>query len=338
MNKVTMIVDLQYGSTGKGLIAGYLAETRHPDVVVTANMPNAGHTYINSNGRKWVHKVLPNSIVSPKLKFVLIGPGAVISIERLLYEVSMSQDILHGVKVLVHPNTVILQKRHKAGEVLSDLTTNIGSTAQGSGSAVIDKINRGVDCRPLLARDVLPSCGLDDYLAGLQQYRRIIDDAEYIIAEGAQGYSLGINQRFWPYCTSRECTPAKFLSDMQIPVGLLGDVIGCARTYPIRVGGNSGPCYPDQEEIEWSDIGVEPEKTTVTNRERRVFTFSNRQIAEAIWETRPDSIFLNFANYVTQEELDHLVETINIECDSVGGGKVGYIGRGPCFDDVECIS
>ena len=36
-----MIIDLQYGSTGKGLLAGYLAETMQPDVLAAAWMPNA---------------------------------------------------------------------------------------------------------------------------------------------------------------------------------------------------------------------------------------------------------------------------------------------------------
>lgn len=38
---VTMIVDLQYGSTGKGAIAGYLSTKNDYDTVISANMPNA---------------------------------------------------------------------------------------------------------------------------------------------------------------------------------------------------------------------------------------------------------------------------------------------------------
>ena len=65
MKKVDMVIEMQFGSTGKGLIAGYLAEKYGHDVVLTANMPNAGHTYINATGRKWVHKALPSGITSP---------------------------------------------------------------------------------------------------------------------------------------------------------------------------------------------------------------------------------------------------------------------------------
>ncbi len=45
--KVDLVVDLQFGSTGKGLLCGYLSESDDYDTVITANMPNAGHTYID---------------------------------------------------------------------------------------------------------------------------------------------------------------------------------------------------------------------------------------------------------------------------------------------------
>ena len=81
-----MILDLQFGSTGKGLLAGYLAKMRSPDVVVTAWGPNAGHTYIDSDGRHFIHRMLANGIVSPNLKAVLIGPGSVIDLDALEQE------------------------------------------------------------------------------------------------------------------------------------------------------------------------------------------------------------------------------------------------------------
>ena len=68
MKQINVIVDLQFGSTGKGLLAGYLAETTKPDTVITAWAANAGHTYINADGRKFVHTMLANGIVSPNLR------------------------------------------------------------------------------------------------------------------------------------------------------------------------------------------------------------------------------------------------------------------------------
>lgn len=341
--KVKLIVDLQYGSTGKGLIAGYLSETFEPDVVVTANMPNAGHTYINSKGRKWVHKVLPNAIVSRKLEYVLIGPAAVFSLDRLMEEIESSKDILSGVSILIHPNATPLKKIHKASEDEMGMHQRIGSTAQGSGTAMIDKIMRNPDDK-VIAKDVLVGGDWDllDFSSDTlmnnitvrvtthDEYRQVLNNAKSVIAEGAQGYSLGVNQHFYPYCTSRECTPARFLSDMMIPISMLEEVIGVARTYPIRVAGTSGDCYPDQREMTWEELDQVPELTTVTQKVRRVFTWSDKQIQDAIWECQPNRVFLNFANYL--EDFDQL-ESIS-QSILEAGSQVDWIGVGPTFSDV----
>jgi len=60
MNHCTLICDMQFGSTGKGLIAGYLAKRDEPDTLVSQWSANAGHTYIDSEGRKFVHCMIPN--------------------------------------------------------------------------------------------------------------------------------------------------------------------------------------------------------------------------------------------------------------------------------------
>jgi adenylosuccinate synthase len=85
-----------------------------------------------------------------------------------------------------------------------------------------------------------------------------------------------------------------------------------ARTYPIRVGnhnGNSsGGCYPDQQEIEWNDIGQEPELTTVTQRVRRIFTFSRTQFEEAVAANQPDFVLMNFMNYLRPDEVKEMTD------------------------------
>lgn len=338
--KVTMIVDLQFGSTGKGLIAGFLAKTEKPDVVVTANMPNAGHTYIDENGRKWIHKVLPNGIVSPELKKVLIGPGAVFCPDRLYDEYTQSLDIMSKVELLIHPNAVPLKNEHRVAEKLEGFESNIGSTAQGSAKAMIDKINRRNEPNePVVARDYRHTTQelpwFDQFVVEHHVYVNALHTAKRILAEGAQGYSLGINQAFYPYCTSRECTPARFMSDMGIPLPMLASVVGTARTWPIRVGGRSGGWYADQQEAAWADVGVEPETTTVTGRERRIATFSRMQLFDAIWECCPDRVFLNFANYDNDHEREiKTVQINNIFKDLNLPGRVQWLGFGPNHQDV----
>lgn len=363
MKKATIICDMQFGSTGKGLIAGYLAERDQPDVVVTAWSANAGHTYINREGRKWVHCMLANGIVSPKLKTVLIGGGSQMSIPVLLKEIMGSLDLLQGKSILIHENACIIQDRHIEEE--NGPMTKIGSTKKGCGAAMIEKIRRNPESK-IVAKHLL-DCGLesgicDDFgelksfksvshhfeelgvcvkVVSNAEYLKVLHAAERVQVEGAQGFSLGLHNGFYPYVTSRECTPAQICSDCNIPLAMVEKVVGTMRTYPIRVAnrydeqgnqiGWSGPCYPDQKELTWEEMGVTPEKTTVTKLTRRIFGFSREQTCQAIQVVMPDEIFLNFANYCgDEEELAEIIEVISRE-----GGDVSYIGWGDSAAHIE---
>jgi GH24 family phage-related lysozyme (muramidase) len=116
--------------------------------------------------------------------------------------------------------------------------------------------------------------------------------------EVSQGFSLGINSGFYPYTTSRECTVMQALSDANIHPSMYRKSIMVVRTFPIRVAGNSGPCFHDQREMTWEELGVEPEITTVTKKIRRVFSWSDEQFMQAVMANRPDVVFLNFCNYL----------------------------------------
>lgn len=331
--KVDMIVDLQFGSTGKGLIAGYLAETREYDTVVTCNMPNAGHTYIDSKGNKMIHKVLPNGIVSPALRAVMIGPGAVFNAARLMEEINAARELGYlgtEVEILIHPNATVLLPEHALAE--RNTLSGISSTMQGSMAAMVHKMRRPLSDSPIAANCATPC--ISAMVCTHEEWRDALEQAEEILAEGSQGYSLGINTQFYPFTTSRDCTPTRFLSDMGIPHNFLRRVIGTARTYPIRVGntadGFSGPCYEDQSETSWEELGQTAETTTVTGRVRRVFTFSIEQIREAAFYCAPDEIFLNFCNYMTPNNVDSLASKI----EAAVSAPVMYQGNGPAFGDV----
>ena len=107
--------------------------------------------------------------------------------------------------------------------------------------------------------------------------------------------------------------------------------ITTCRTLPIRVGGTSGDCYADQEELTWEELDLPPERTTVTNRVRRIFTYSKMQIEEACWWCRPDLVFLNFANYVDKQQMAEIVGHIDQFSD------VRWVGFGPTYHDMGLI-
>lgn len=312
MRELHIITDLQYGSTGKGLLAGYLAEKLQPDTLVSAWSPNAGHTYINFEGRKFVNTVLPNGIVSRNLKRILLGPGSVIDANALQREMEQYADLLAGVDLMIHENAAVVTQEHRDEEAKGMF--KIGSTMKGVGAAVIDKIKRD-PTKNVIARDALVSTPFESFVVSAAIYDKAVDDAGVAILEGAQGFSLSINQGFYPFTTSRDCTTHQLLSDCAIPRRgrhQYTKVYGCARTYPIRVAnrfdadgkqiGTSGPCYDDQQEIEWSRLGMEPELTTVTKLPRRIFTFSERQIKDAIRMNGVHEVFLNFVNYIDKDQ------------------------------------
>lgn len=339
---ISIIIDLQFGSTGKGLIAGYLAERDRPDTVVTAWAANAGHTYINAQGRKFIHTMLANGIVSPRLKQVLIGPGSVIDPDNLQAEIEQCLGVLGDAKILVHANAAVITQQHRDEE--AGPMTKIGSTKKGCGAAAIHRIRRNPD--DLNTASVLlknhPVLQYVDVVSPAE-YNEALDRGQVIQVEGAQGYSLSMYHGFYPYCTSRDVSTAQVMADCGIPLAWsfgLVKVIGTARTYPIRVAnrfndageqvGWSGPAFPDQDEITFEQLGQNVELTTVTKLPRRIFTFSQEQIRQAVRQCGVAEIFLNFANYCkTKEELSALVRKIE-----QSGATVRYLGFGAGVGDV----
>nr|DAU75783.1 MAG TPA: adenylosuccinate synthetase [Caudoviricetes sp.] len=369
--KATIVVDAQFGSTGKGLIAGYLAERDQPDVVMTAWSANAGHTYIDANGRKFVHCMLANGIVSPALTHVLIGPGSQISAHVLAKEIAECRDILKGKTLLIHQNAAIITQAHVDEE--AGPMTKIGSTKKGCGAAMIAKIRRNPDDQNTagamkesildLIYDTLVDTNIDDdavyegespydidiRVVGNDEYMEVVYAARRIQVEGAQGFSLGINNGFYPYVTSRECTPAQVCVDVNLPLAFVDKVVATMRTYPIRVAnryneageqiGWSGPCYPDQKELDWkADLGMEAELTTVTKLPRRIFTFSYDQTKAALSVIRPDEVFLNFCNYMEPDEVAEVVGAIEGAASDLNiPGRMpltAYYGYGPTVTDI----
>ena len=329
MNNVDVLCDLQYGSTGKGLFAGYLAHMGDYTAAVSANMPNAGHTFVDGPA-VWIFKVLPIAAVAPNVEEVFIGPGAVFSTAQLLTEWSQVPD---GKKLYIHESAGILLPRHTESE--RENLNHIASTMQGSTGPMIEKMMRNPDNDPRAKRwgliaDNIRVLTQRDYLAKLSRHPNIL-------VEGSQGYSLGNSAGFWPYCTSRDCTPARILADCGVPLRGLRHTYGTLRTFPIRVGntegGSSGPVYTDQEELSWEEIGVEKEMTTVTGRVRRVFSFSWDQYQEAHMACAPDFLFLNFVNYLPQPE--KFLYGVYDKHTGWGGEHMMYYGVGPDLADVK---
>ena len=323
-----LVCDMQFGSTGKGLLAGYLARRIQPDVVVAAWGPNAGHTYVDGD-RKIVTTMIPIGAIVPKA-MVLIGPGATINPESLLKE---AQELNALDRLRIHQNAAVVNTGHRSAEAKLN---KIGSTQKGTMEAAIQKMQRDEDNNNLAIND--PQ--LSKYCCGTEEYIDWILDAKSIGVEGAQGFSLSIHHGLYPYVTSRDTTPMQIMADCGVPLSKDLHIYGTMRTYPIRVSnrydsegnmvGFSGPHYGDQQEVSWEDIGVSPEFTTVTKLKRRVFTFSKAQIRLAMKYIQPHSVFLNFMNYLPAHEQESFVRSL-----TKLGIPISLLGYGPDDSDIR---
>jgi hypothetical protein len=114
-----------------------------------------------------------------------------------------------------------------------------------------------------------------------------------------------------------------------------------ARTYPIRVGNvdghSSGDWYPDQEETSWGALGVDAERTTVTNRIRRVATFSFEQLEDAITANEPDFLFMNFMNYLSPDDQEAFMAKLMEWRDGMHRWVDIIGGYGPRVGDVRYV-
>lgn len=287
-----VLVDGQYGSTGKGLAAAVLADAvGHMFDGVTSNAgPNSGHTSYY-NGEKIVLQQLPTfGVICGKAGHAIpiyMNGGAVIDWEKLKQEID--DHLPMDGYLRVHPHAACVTP--EAREMEASLVGKVGSTGKGTGAAIARKVLRMDNS---VANDHLPEQLLGTLHPSL---------VRLYFVEVSQGYSLSLNASgFYPFTTSRDCTVGQAMSDAGLhPQDYIGGMM-VVRTYPIRVAGNSGPCYPDQRETSWEELGQTPEITTVTKKVRRVFTWSDQQFIEALRANRPSMLFFNFMNYLPEDQ------------------------------------
>lgn len=319
--KASVLIDGQFGSTGKGLAAAFQSEVSSFDdwkncICTTNAAPNAGHTTVLPDGRKFVTFHMPTIGVLRPQTTIYLNAGAIIDFDMLRDEL---RDLnVDGSRVVIHPNAAVITHEDKEYERnASSGATKIASTQKGVGRALARKIMREGKTAKDIADQLLTELNIVVQRLDLNELMR----TGYAVAvETPQGMSLSLNNGFHPHCTSREVSVAQSLSDAGIHPWYLNQTLVCLRTFPIRVGnivgengqvlGYSGGVYPDQKELQWESFPhVEPERTTVTKRVRRIFTFSEIQYREAAARLRPDILHLGFCDYIA--DLDQFEQTLS---------------------------
>ena len=137
-SRVTVVLDSQAGSCGKGKFIGYLARRTNPEIAINNFMSNAGHTCVLDDGRAIMTQHLPTSLVSENTSLV-IGPGAAITPHILFDEIIKYADLIGKRDIIINPRAVVILEKH--AEMERQILRS-GSTFKGCGAAQADKVMR----------------------------------------------------------------------------------------------------------------------------------------------------------------------------------------------------
>lgn len=340
---VDVIVGGQYGSEGKGQIAAYMA--REYDILVRVGGPNAGHT-VFEKPKPFVFRQLPSGSRSSEAKLV-IGPGAVLNVEKLLEEIAECQ--IDNERLSIDEKAIIISP----GDVKKErnLVKNISSTGQGVGYATARRITgRGLK-NVVLARDVAK---LRPFVQEtFKIFEKAFAEGRKILLEGTQGTGLSLYHGPYPHVTSRDTTVAGCLAEAGISPHRVRKIIMVCRTYPIRVAdpisdlkeSDKTSGYMSQP-LSWEVVAERSglniknikatEITSTTKRERRVAEFDWELLHKAAMLNNPTDVALTFADYLSSEnEAAHRFEqlhpdTINFiqEVEKVSLASVSLISKG----------
>jgi adenylosuccinate synthase len=338
----------QAGSEGKGKFVGYMAIKDNYDAAICNFYTNAGHTWVSDEGKPFMVQQIPQAVVNGRTE-LFIGPGAGITLSILERELS---EFLCGHRLHIHPRAMIINDKHK--KIEAEALGHISSTQKGCGAAQADKIMRGGNV--MLARDVE---SLRLYLSDTEyEINNHIEQNHMVMIEGSQGFDLDINYGMaYPYTTSRQTHVGQVVADCGVPIQAIDHVIAVMRCHPIRVGnqfnergeqiGWSGPM--GGKELTWGEITAmsgspKPllERTTVTQKVRRIFEFDFDRLQYMVMINRPTQIAMNFVNYINyrdygvtdynllSQETKHFIKKVEDE----SGVPVTMIGTGPKHSEI----
>ncbi|MEO3993054.1 MAG: adenylosuccinate synthetase [Desulfurococcaceae archaeon TW002] len=257
---LSVVVGGFFGDEGKGKVVAYLALNDEISAAVRVGSVNAGHT-VFWGGKEFKLRIIPSAFVNGSCK-LYIAAGSLVRLDVFFREVTTL-----GVagRVFVDKNAGIIEDKHVETEARDEyLRNSIGSTLQGVGAAMVDRVMRKLK----LAQD-FPE--LRTYLVDLvDEIWRIIDSGDNILIEGTQGTYLSLYHGTYPYVTSRDTTASGILSEVGLGPKYVDEVIIVFKSYVTRVGGGPLPGELSIDEVinrGWI------EKASVTGRIRRAAPF-----------------------------------------------------------------
>lgn len=300
---VDVIVGGQYGSEGKGNICAKIASQYSG--LVRIGGPNAGHRVADP---KYKYVQLPSGSMSNEEAQIIIAAGSTVWLPQLMLEIMDHK--LTADRFTIDPQVMVIDdedRRIEAGRDEGDALDAIASTKQGVGAAAARKmLNRG---KPLFGPPVKLAREVEQLTQFVRPARTVVDrllrEGKAVLLEGTQGTELSIHHGRYPHVTSRETTSSGCISDAGIAPRAVRHVIMVLRTYPIRVGGTSGPMG---RVVDFATISercglcvdeiARTERGTVSNRERRIAEFDWGRLRRATELNGATCIALTFADYI----------------------------------------
>lgn len=337
----TIVVGGQYGSEGKGKVVALLASRLDSPWLVRCGGPNSGHT-VTIHGQDVILRQVPCCAEPNKATFC-IAAGCAIDESILLRELDLLN--IERDRVIVDPRAVIVTEQDRESE-RHDLK-GIASTCSGTGAASIRRMSRRGDVALAENSDVLAGRCRVETVAPL--LHSALDDGGDVIVEGTQGFALSLlHGPDYPFVTSRDTTAAGFAMEVGLSPRQINKVVVVIRTFPIRVGGSSGPFG---QEISWDEVArfsgapeVFREYTSVTKRLRRVAHFDMELVRLACRYNRPTSLALmgldrlEYANTGVSEfiKLTRKARQFLSDLELATGVPIEFAGTGfGTFDSIQ---
>lgn len=347
------IVGGQYGSEAKGHVAAQVVRKLNQDAtkptlhLVRVGGSNAGHSAADANGNIWALRQIPAPAVVDRNAWLYLAQGSEIDCNVLFDEITRLDAAGFDVssRLIIDSTATIVEQRHIDAESGSDINARTGSTQKGIGAARADRLMR----KASTAGEYAP---LADY-AGTR-FHTFNDTAQIlqarheanadVVIEGTQGYGLGLHTSNYPQTTSGDCRTVDLLAQIgYVPLNprFSQEIFTWLvfRTYPIRVAGNSGDML---NETTWETLGeqtagyIQPERTTVTKKIRRVAEWDKQLAREAIAANGGTGahmkICMMFADYLDPaiagcEDHDFVDEHINGEAAAWLTGREEELGE-----------
>ena len=271
-----------------------------------------------------------------------IAAGCVVDEQLLIEELDLLR--IAPTHIIVDPRAVLLQTEDLALE--RGRLDHISSTFSGTGAALVRRMARGDSVA--LAKDskLLGSrCRVSSVAPLLHE--ALAKHADVII-EGTQGFGLSLlHGPDYPFVTSRDTTAAGFAMEVGLSPRAISEIIMVVRTFPIRVGGVSGPFA---NEISWEEVRAISnapqavlEYTSVTKKLRRVARFDLDAVKTACQYNQPTSLAvmgldrLNYSDTGASDfhGLSARSKIFLSRLHSETGIPIAYAGTG--FGTLDCV-